>query len=867
VTESVLEGAAAFRAVERALAREDSGRLAAEPAFRRLQLALRSADEELVDRPSPLDLGILVRQALRYWSIQTGAPRTAWLPDDRLGGPVDWRPLGITAVPMARGLTLSATAWSPPWLDGPVDGGVDGPAAGELKRRFFDPVSGDPFLERLGFDSYRSAGQRTAVRAALAAPSGGTLAVCLATGEGKSLVFQAIAALGSGAAAGAGAGEGVTLVVTPTVALALDHERAAEQLGFGERPRAYRGGDETLRNGQIARAIAAGSQGLVFASPEAACSSLAGPLKAAAANGQLRAFVLDEAHLVDSWGDEFRPEFQLLSGLRRSLLREAGERPFQTLLLSATFSENVMRVLRVLFAQRSDGSLAEMPVVAAPRLRPEIDYWVAASRPEAERVALVTEALLHLPRAAILYVTERRQADQWYRRLSAAGLRRIACVTGDTPADERERVVNGWQAASVDVVVATSAFGLGIDYPHVRTVIHACIPETLDRLYQEVGRGGRDGRASISLLIPAEWDRRVARGLNQRRLISVDVGLQRWTAMFQHPDRRALGSDRFQVQLDVPPGVTADRIDMVSDRSTGWNAKTLTLMAGARLISLEGGARELVRSDADEDESGRQVDGPATWHPFEAVRILEPGHLEQSIWMEKVEPYRQLLATASRESLRLLDRHIAGDACIGSLLAAQYTVRAEVLGGRTSIEPPPSCGHCEDCRRRSVLPTRPLMVSVFPWAPEPIRSEPLASLVDETGRLLIHYVPPLIPEGARGRRRMFEALAKLMRGSVHSLVAPREFDVRELQSVLDGWPLFLADADHIASLPPGPLLFIGSEAGRLGRHLMNPRSRDEPRIFLIPRRTADPLVPSVALLDRYAGRQIPMEDLHPLLHQ
>jgi ATP-dependent DNA helicase RecQ len=863
MTEPVLEGAAAFRAVERAMARQDSGGLAAEPAFRRLQMALRSADRGLVDRPSPLDLGILVRQALRYWTIRTGAPRTAWMPDDRLGEPVDWRLLGITAIPMAGGLTLSANTWSPTWLDGPLDVGVDGPAAGELERRFFDPVSGDPFLERLGFDAYRSAGQRTAVRAALAAPSGGTLAVCLATGEGKSLVFQAISALASGSAAG----EGVTLVVTPTVALALDHERAAGQLGFGDRARAYLGGDDTLRNGQISRAIAAGTQGLVFASPEAVCSSLAGPLKTAAANGQLRAFVLDEAHLVDSWGDEFRPDFQLLSGLRRSLLREAGERPFETLLLSATFSENVMRVLRVLFAQRPDGSLAEMPAVAAPRLRPEIDYWVTAARPEAERVALVTEALLHLPRAAILYVTERRQADQWYRRLSAAGMRRIACVTGDTPADDRERVVKDWQAASIDVVVATSAFGLGIDYPHVRTVIHACIPETLDRLYQEVGRGGRDGRASISLLIPAEWDHRVARGLNQRRLISVDVGLQRWMAMFQHPDRIALGSDRFQVQLDVPPGVTADRIDMVSDQSTGWNAKTLTLMAGARLISLEGGARESIRSDADEDESGQQVDSPATWHPFEAVRILEPGHLEPSVWMEKVEPYRQLLATASRDSLRLLDRYIAGDACIGSLLAAQYTVSAEVLGGRTSIEPPPSCGHCEYCRRRSVLPTRPAIVSVFPWAPEPIRSEPLASLVDETGRLLIHYVPPLVPEGARGRRRTFEALARLMRGSVRSLVAPPGFDARELQSMLDGWPLFLADADHIASLPPGPLLFIGSEAGRLGRHLMNPRSRDEPRIFLIPRRTADPLVPSVALLDRYAGRQIPMEDLHPLLHQ
>jgi superfamily II DNA/RNA helicase len=861
--EPVVEGAAAFRAVETALAGRGSDALAAEPAFRRLQLALRSADLRSADRPSPLDLGILVRQALRYWTLQTDEIRSIWMPDQRLGGPLPWTSLGLTVTPMARGLRLSASPWSPTWLDGPVAGGVDGPAAGELERRFFDPVPGDPFLGQLGFDAYRSAGQRMVVRAALAAPPGATLAVCLATGEGKSLVFHAIAALG----AAMGTGDGVTVVVTPTVALALDHERAAEELGFGAHPRAYRGGDETLTSGQIARAITAGSQGLVFASPEAVCGPLAGPLKVAAANGQLRAFVLDEAHLVDSWGDEFRPEFQLLSGLRRSLLRAAGERAFRTLLLSATLSENVMHVLRVLFAQRSDGSLAELPVVAAPRLRPEVDYWVASPRPESERAALVVEALFHLPRAAILYVTERRQAQQWYRRLSGAGFRRIACVTGETPAEERERVVDAWQSASIDLVVATSAFGLGIDYPHVRTIIHACIPETLDRLYQEVGRGGRDGRASLSLLVPAEWDRRVARGLNQRRLISVDLGLQRWTAMFQHPDRQALGDDHFEVRLDVPPGVTAERIDMVSDQSTGWNAKTLTLMAGARLVSLEGAARERTLLESEQDGADRQLEGPTTWHPYEGIRVLEPGHLERSVWMEKVEPYRQFLASGSRESLRLLDQYIAGDTCIGTLLAAQYTVRSEVLGGRTSIEPLPSCGQCGACRKGSPSSSRPPIGSVFPWVPEPILAEPLASLIDETGRLLIAYEPPLVPEGARSRRRLYEALARLIRGSVHNLVAPPEFDVGELQRRLGGWPLFLADAAHITSLPPGPLLFIGSDTVRLGRHLLTTKSGLEPRVFLLPRHVADPVMPSAALVDRYAGRQIPIEDLHAVLQQ
>jgi ATP-dependent DNA helicase RecQ len=830
-------------------------------------MALRSADLRLSDRPSPIDLGVLLRQALRYWTIRTGARQTVWLSSpDRLGGPVDWPLLGMVATPMAGGVTLSANPWLPNWLDGPPAEGVDGAAAGEVERRFFDPVAGDPFLDRLGFDSYRSGGQRTSVRAALAAPAGGTLAVCLATGEGKSLVFQAIAALGG---ADTGTPEGVTLVVTPTVALALDHERAARELGFDERPRAFRGGDDTLRNGQISRAIAAGSQGLVFASPEAACGSLARPLKVAAESGQLRAFVLDEAHLVDSWGDEFRPEFQLLSGLRRSLLRSAGSRPFRTVLLSATLSANVMHVLRVLFAQRSDGSLAELPVVAAPRLRPEIDYWVATPRHEAERVAMVTEAVFNLPRAAILYVTERRQAEQWYQRLLAAGLRRIACVTGDTPTPERERVVNAWQATSIDLIVATSAFGLGIDYPNVRTVIHACIPETLDRLYQEVGRGGRDGRASISMLVPAEWDTRVARSLNQRRLISVDVGLPRWTAMFQHPDRRALGGDQFELRLDVPPGVTADRIDMISDRSTGWNIKTLTLMAGARLICLEGAGSRSPQASSESDDPAAQATAAAerAWHPYETVRILDSGHLERSVWMEKVEPYRRMLASGSRESLRLLDRYVRADACIGSLLAEQYRVSAEVLGGAISIEPARSCGHCAQCRRGAAFPVTTASHPVFPWAPQPISSEPLASLIDETGRLLISYDPPLVAEGARARRRLFDSLSRLMRGAIHNLVAPEEFDSRELQRALGSWPIFIADSDHIAGLPRGALMYISLSEQQLNRHLVDARPRQEARIFVLPRRMPDPELPSVALLDRYAGRHISVEDLHALLRQ
>src|SRR5262249_53120949 len=156
---------------------------------------------------------------------------------------------------------------------------------------------GDPFLGAINRTRYQSPGQRGAVRAALTAPPGSVLVICLPTGEGKSLVFQAVSEVGF-ADPGVPPGPGVTLVVTPTVALAQDHERACLDRGLPDQPRAYIGG-EAMRNQLIVQRVAEGTQGLVFASPEAACGPMRRALLRAAEIGALRALVIDEAHVVD----------------------------------------------------------------------------------------------------------------------------------------------------------------------------------------------------------------------------------------------------------------------------------------------------------------------------------------------------------------------------------------------------------------------------------------------------------------------------------------------------------------------------------------------------------------------------------------
>lgn len=176
-------------------------------------------------------------------------------------------------------------------------------------------------------------------------------------------------------------------------------------------------------------------------------------------------------------------------------------------------------------------------MVSAARARTEIESWVAAACEPDERISRVQEALPHLPRPTILYVTEVRAAKQWFDRIQLLGFGRIRLAHGETPAQERERVLPLWSAGALDLVVATSAFGLGVEYAHVRAVVHACVPESFDRFYQAAGRAGRDGRAAISLSIPAHSDFKVAESLARRAVISVERGFARWRAMFTHPVR------------------------------------------------------------------------------------------------------------------------------------------------------------------------------------------------------------------------------------------------------------------------------------------------------------------------------------------
>ena len=672
------------------------------------------------------------------------------------------------------------------------------------RRDYGEQPPADPFLDRIpAYPRYYSAGQREAVRAVLTAPGGATLVINLPTGAGKSLAAYLPALLDPA---------GLTVVVVPTTALAIDQGRAVETL-IGH-PAAYHGGQDessSERNRGIRSRIKAGTQRIVFASPEALLRSLAAPLFASAERGMLRMLAIDEAHIVDQWGDEFRPEFQELAGMRRALLRRSpGPKPV-TLLLTGTMTEPCLDTLEALF-----GRPGPFGVVSAAQLRPEPSYWVARCADAASREERVIEALRHLPRPLVLYVSEVQDADDWLARARGLGFRRFAAVTGKSP--DRSEVVRAWQADDLDLVVATSAFGLGIDKQDVRAVVHACLPEHVDRFYQEVGRGGRDGRACVSLLLTAPEDIDTARRLNRRTLISTDEdnenkGYERWHAMYA--GRSDLGGGRVSVSLDAIPEYGFGRFEN-SPANVAWNLRTLAMLARAGVIELDAEpppSREAFVGEGGEidEESLREE---MERHRLEKViKVCSEDLLDlRGSWRGGIEEARTRSSRAAERGLGLLVDFLEGARCASELFGEAYGVAArEGESPRAGIFVSASCGGCPSCHRNGREP--------YPGAmPRPAPPWPASRLPfpGELDRLLgtageVYLFDDRLGAAAGAERQRRERLFRyLLAAGFRTVVGRPErlADVRPLCAGADAPVVFFAEEWEPLHLPATPAIVL-----------------------------------------------------------
>jgi len=297
---------------------------------------------------------------------------------------------------------------------------------------------------------------------------------------------------------------------------------------------------------------------------------------------------VDEAHIVESWGRGFRPDFQRLPALL-SRLRQANP-AIRAVLLSATLTESARTLLRS--AWQLDGDWLE---VDARLPRYEHDVVVAHYDWESQRVAALDFLIDRAPVPAIIYTTQIADAASLHDRLrdSDHGYRRVALFTGDTGAQDRRRIVDEWAADQLDLVVATSAFGMGIDKADVRSVIHACLPEGPARWYQEIGRASRDNGQGLAACLfvdgPTDSDVKQAYGLATSGWLTRDLAEQRWTGLLAAATTRKYVGDRLQMTMDLDAFREGLR-PRAGDGNRGWNMTLLTLMqrAGACAGAVDG---------------------------------------------------------------------------------------------------------------------------------------------------------------------------------------------------------------------------------------------------------------------------------------
>jgi ATP-dependent DNA helicase RecQ len=332
----------------------------------------------------------------------------------------------------------------------------------------------DVLAARFGFRSFRP-GQQQVVSALLAGRS--ALAV-FPTGGGKSLCYQLPALLL----------DGVTVVVSPLIALMKDQIDFLARHGVDAARLDSSLGREEVRD--VSDRLRAGSLKLLYVAPERFNNER---FLAQLEGSKIALFAVDEAHCISEWGHNFRPDYLKLAVRARELGAE------RVLALTATATPAVV-------ADICEGfGIAEADAVVTGFYRPNLTLLTTPVREEARDQLLIDRLRARPPGPTIVYVTLQRTSLRVASRLAAVGLPARPYHAGMS-AEERVAVQEWWTGSDRNVVVATIAFGMGIDKADVRYVYHLNLPKGLESYSQEIGRAGRDGAPSICELFACRDD-------------------------------------------------------------------------------------------------------------------------------------------------------------------------------------------------------------------------------------------------------------------------------------------------------------------------------------------------------------------------
>lgn len=398
----------------------------------------------------------------------------------------------------------------------------------------------DALKSHFGFTTFRP-GQRELMEAVLADRD--ALGV-LPTGGGKSLVYQLLATVRPG----------LTIVVSPLIALMKDQVDAFNRRGRGLAVALH----SNLSRGQAAKALAqvqSGQAVLFYIAPER--------LELAGYRDQILALkpkllVIDEAHCVSQWGHDFRPSYMALQGIIAKL------RPCPVLALTATATPGTRKEIV------AGLGLKDPLGFVAPLDRPNLRFEVyPCSRDEKPRHLLSLSKGMAGEGSHIVYVGTRKDADQITMDLRSAGLRAVAYHAG-MDSHARQAAQEAWLSGERPIAVATVAFGMGIDKPDVRAVLHYQHPASLEAYYQEAGRAGRDGALARCITL----------------FSSKDVSLAHYFILNRYPSRPQVGT----LLAAISPGGTASgqlRLSFGDLTEEQVNVALLTLLE-QRLIWQDG---------------------------------------------------------------------------------------------------------------------------------------------------------------------------------------------------------------------------------------------------------------------------------------
>ncbi|GAA4430436.1 RecQ family ATP-dependent DNA helicase [Georgenia halophila] len=309
--------------------------------------------------------------------------------------------------------------------------------------------------------------------AMLAASEGRDVLAVMPTGYGKSAIYQVPAVVRGGP----------TVVVSPLISLQTDQVTGLKAADAPEAV-AVNSAHDTAENTQAWRSIEQEGAEFLFLSPEQLAKD-----EVVEKVRQLRPslFVVDEAHCISSWGHDFRPDYLMLGSVRERLggpvavaLTAIAATPVQT--------EIVERL-----------GMRDPLVVSRGFDRPNLELSVVRHRDAEAKWRAVIGGVRELRGPGLVYVSTRKDTERYADELTAGG-RAVAAYHAGLPARFREEVHHAFLDGDLDVVVATSAFGMGIDKPDVRFVVHVDAPGSLDSYYQEIGRAGRDGDPAAVVL-------------------------------------------------------------------------------------------------------------------------------------------------------------------------------------------------------------------------------------------------------------------------------------------------------------------------------------------------------------------------------